>query len=125
MNNRTKKSKGLVLAFYIIAGVFAAIAVFALVYSIRYLSSYATSYGMGISDLGLEAVQYVLSASCSYIGFAAVIFGIGKIISKLASCCECDIQQPQMCELPCSETAEAEAEPENAEELSELLPEEE
>ena len=123
MNNKTKKSKGLVLTFYIIAGIFAAIAVFALVYSIRYLSSYATSYGMGISDLGLEAVQYVLSATCSYIGFAAVIFGVGKIISKLTACYECDIQEPQLCELPLDDTAPVSEELKD-EEVSEPLSEE-
>lgn len=123
MNNRTKKSKGLALTFYIIAGIFAAIAVFALVYSIRYLSSYATSYGMGISDLGLEAVQYVLSATCTYIGFAAVIFGVGKIISKLTACCECDIQEPQLCELPLDDTAPVSEELKD-EEVSEPLSEE-
>lgn len=82
MENRTKTLKGLVLAFYIIAGIFAAIAIFALVYSIIYLRSYTSAYGMGISDLGLEGVQYVLSACCSYVGFAVVIFGIGKVLSK-------------------------------------------
>ena len=88
-----KKSK-LVIGLYVIAGLLGILTIYMVISSVSYLSSYAQSYGMGISDLGGEAYSYILTNSVNYLIYAILVFAAAKILEQvtavreqLAGCC--------------------------------------
>ena len=79
---KTKKS-GLVKAFYIIAAVLAAIWVYMIVYNMISIKSYADGYGLELSDMKLDILQYLLINPIGYFIYAVIVFAAGKILNIL------------------------------------------
>lgn len=70
-------------AFYIAAAVLMAICIYMIVVNSMYVVNYASSYGMTLSDMKLDAVQYIVTGSISYFVYGALLFAAGRIISML------------------------------------------
>ncbi len=78
-----QKTSGIVKAFYIAAAVLMAICIYMIVVNSMYVVNYASSYGMTLSDMKLEAIQYIVTGSISYFVYGALLFAAGRIISML------------------------------------------
>ncbi len=74
-----KKSK-IVWALYIIAALLGIVFLIMLISSIAYLHNYAASYGVGIGELGGEAISYIFSNSISYLIYGIIIFACGRVL---------------------------------------------
>ncbi len=89
MNDEMKKSVGkaspLVKALYVISAVLMAIFVYMVIVNAMYISNYAASYGVSVSDMMFDAIQYVITGSISYFVYGALIFCAGRIIRMLQS----------------------------------------
>ena len=119
------KSTKIVKALYVFAGLVALLFVYLFGASIAYLVSYSSSYGMSVTDLGMEAVSYVITESIVYLIYAVLIATGAKIldtIQKNCGCkCECECEEECACGCGCDgecEEDEAEAEEAEAEEES-------
>lgn len=78
-----QKTSGIVKAFYIAAAVLMAICIYMIVVNSMYVVNYASSYGMTLSDMKLDAIQYIVTGSISYFVYGALLFAAGRIISML------------------------------------------
>ena len=78
-----QKTPGIVKAFYIAAAVLMAICIYMIVVNSMYVVNYASSYGMTLSDMKLDAIQYIVTGSISYFVYGALLFAAGRIISML------------------------------------------
>ena len=78
-----QKTSGLVKVFYIVAAVLMAICIYMIVVNSMYVVNYASSYGMTLSDMKLDAIQYIVTGSISYFVYGALLFAAGRIISML------------------------------------------
>ena len=78
-----QKTSGIVKAFYIAAAVLMAICIYMIVINSMYVVNYASSYGMTLSDMKLDAIQYIVTGSISYFVYGALLFAAGRIISML------------------------------------------
>ena len=78
-----QKTSGLAKAFYIAAAVLMAICIYMIVVNSMYVVNYASSYGMTLSDMKLDAIQYIVTGSISYFVYGALLFAAGRIISML------------------------------------------
>ena len=87
-----QKTPGIAKAFYIAAAVLMAICIYMIVINSMYVVNYASSYGMSLSDMKLDAIQYVVTGSISYFVYGALLFAAGRIISML-----CKAQNPGIC----------------------------
>lgn len=81
----TKRNTGLVGVLYVISVILLLIFVFMLIGNIGYIRNYITSYGMPVSDMVMESVQYVVANSLSYLVYAVLVFCAAKVIS-IVSC---------------------------------------
>lgn len=77
------KSSKLAVVMYVGAVVSAVIAIYMVVTSVSYINGYAASYGMGFGDMWADGIQYILTNSVSYIVYALVLLGLGKILDIL------------------------------------------
>lgn len=82
---RTKRNTGLVGALYVISVILLLIFVFMLIGNIGYIRNYIASYGMSVSDMVMESIQYVVTNSLSYLVYAVLVFCAAKVIS-IVSC---------------------------------------
>ena len=78
-----QKTSGIVKAFYIAAAVLMAICIYMIVINSMYVTNYASSYGMSLSDMKLDAFQYIVTGSISYFVYGALLFAAGRVISML------------------------------------------
>ena len=78
-----QKTSGIVKAFYIAAAVLMAICIYMILVNSMYVVNYASSYGMTLSDMKLDAIQYIVTGSISYFVYGALLFAAGRIISML------------------------------------------
>lgn len=78
-----QKTSGIVKVFYIAAAVLMAICIYMIVINSMYVVNYASSYGMTLSDMKLDAIQYIVTGSISYFVYGALLFAAGRIISML------------------------------------------
>lgn len=78
-----QKTSGIVKAFYIAAAVLMAICIYMIVVNSMYVVNYASSYGMTLSDMKFDAIQYIVTGSISYFVYGALLFAAGRIISML------------------------------------------
>ncbi len=87
MENQKKTVKsgtsGLVKALYIIAAVLIAVCVYMIIVNVMYINNYAATYGMKVSDMMMDAVQYVITGSISYFVYGLLVFCAGKVINLL------------------------------------------
>ncbi|NLD19499.1 MAG: hypothetical protein GX663_04540 [Clostridiales bacterium] len=74
---------GLVTLLYVVSAVMAALFVYALYSSIMYIVNYAASYGVSVSDMMGDSIQYILLNSFSWLAYATIIFGITKCLGLL------------------------------------------
>lgn len=79
-----KKLPAYTVILYVLAAASLICAGFMLYYSITYVQSYYESYGMSISDGITEVIQYVISGSGTYLGFAVLFWAAGLILAKLS-----------------------------------------
>lgn len=79
-----KKLPACTVILYVLAAASLICAGFMLYYSITYVQSYYESYGMSISDGITEVIQYVISGSGTYLGFAVLFWAAGLILAKLS-----------------------------------------
>lgn len=85
----SRKTSLLVKALYVVAAVMMLICVYMVVVNIMYIRNYAVTYGMEISDMKMDAIQYIVTGSISYFVYSVLIFCSGKIIKLLQCGCEC------------------------------------
>lgn len=78
-----QKTSGLAKTFYIAAAVLMAICIYMIVVNSMYVVNYASSYGMTLSDMKLDAIKYIVTGSISYFVYGALLFAAGRIISML------------------------------------------
>ena len=76
-------SKKVAIGLYVCAGLSLAYGIFMVYYSITYVQSYYEDYGMSISEGIKDVVQYVISSSTSYIGFAILFFAAAMILMRM------------------------------------------
>ncbi len=94
-----QKTPGLAKAFYIAAAVLMAICIYMIVINSMYVVNYASSYGMSLSDMKLDAIQYIVTGSISYFVYGALLFAAGRIISMLQKA-----QDPGICKATTDES---------------------
>ena len=78
-----KKAKDIAKILYVISALLLVIFIYMIVAAVKYTGSYMVSYGMEFSDMGMDAIKYVIDGSMSYFVYAVLIFSVGKIISML------------------------------------------
>lgn len=76
---KTKKTSILSVLCYILAALFFLYGVYMLIYSIDYIQSYEST---GLIDTQ-NVIQYVVTSSASYLGFAVLLFAAGSVIWML------------------------------------------
>ena len=76
---QTKKTSILSVLCYILATLFFLYGVYMLIYSIDYIQSYEST---GLIDTQ-NVIQYVVTSSASYLGFAVLLFAAGSVIRML------------------------------------------
>ena len=76
---QTKKTSVLSVLCYILAALFFLYGVYMLIYSIDYIQSYEST---GLIDTQ-NVIQYVVTSSASYLGFAVLLFAAGSVIRML------------------------------------------
>ena len=76
---KTKKTSILSVLCYILAAIFFLYGVYTLIYSIDYIQSYEST---GLIDTQ-NVIQYVVTSSASYLGFAVLLFAAGSVIRML------------------------------------------
>lgn len=76
---QTKKTSILSVLCYILAALFFLYGVYMLIYSIDYIQSYEST---GLIDTQ-NVIQYVVTSSASYLGFAVLLFAAGFVIRML------------------------------------------
>ena len=76
---QTKKTSILSVLCYILAALFSLYGVYMLIYSIDYIQSYEST---GLIDTQ-NVIQYVVTSSASYLGFAVLLFAAGSVIRML------------------------------------------
>ena len=76
---KTKKTSILSVLCYILAALFFLYGVYMLIYSIDYIQSYEST---GLIDTQ-NVIQYVVTSSASYLGFAVLVFAAGSVIRML------------------------------------------
>ena len=76
---KTKKTSILSVLCYILAALFFLYGVYMLIYSIDYIQSYEST---GLIDTQ-NVIQYVVTSSASYLGFAVLLFAAGSVIRML------------------------------------------
>lgn len=93
---------------YVVAALFAIMAVYMVAQNIAYMNQNLAAYGMTFMDLGAQAIVSLVDACAAYVAYAFLIFAAGRIHHAVAAepcecVCECD------CECDCEEEAKEEA----------------
>lgn len=138
--NMNKSGKAIVWFFYVLAILMLALACYMVYSAVAYLANYAATYGTDLSSMKSDVFQYVLQQAAPYLTYAALIFGIGKILSVVQGIASgaavaseapaksmveelaVEVEEPETVEVAAEETVE-EAE-EAAEETTEEVAEE-
>ena len=76
-----QKTSGIVKAFYIAAAVLMAICIYMIVVTSMYVVNYASSYGMTLSDMKIDAIPYNVTGSISYFVYGAHLFAAGRLLN--------------------------------------------
>lgn len=86
-NSANGKMSKLAMILYIAAAVLGALFIFMFIYAINYINSYVSSYGMSFGDMWMDAIQYIISGSFSYLVFGLLLFAAGKILDTVQKKC--------------------------------------
>ena len=118
---QTKKTSILSVLCYILAALFFLYGVYMLIYSIDYIQSYEST---GLIDTQ-NVIQYVVTSSASYLGFAVLLFAAGSVIRMLKNMQPALIgtitETEEIEETEEAETIEETAQTEKAEEAEEAV----
>lgn len=76
-------TSGFVKVLYVISAILMAVFVYMAIVNAMYISNYAATYGLKVSDMIMDAVQYVITGSISYFVYGLLVFCAGKIIGLL------------------------------------------
>ena len=79
------RASGLVKALYVIAAILMLVWVYMIIVNIMYINNYTATYGISVSDMMMDSVQYVVTGSISYFIYGVLVFCAGKIIRLLQS----------------------------------------
>ena len=90
---------------YVVAALFAILAVYMAVQNIAYMNQNLAAYGMTFMDLGGQAIVTLLDACAAYVAYGFLIFAAGRIHHAVAAPCECVCD----CECEAEEVLELEA----------------
>ena len=82
-NSANGKMSKLVVILYIAAAVLGALFIYMFIYAINYINSYVSSYGMSFGDMWMDAIQYIINGSFSYLVFGLLLFAAGKILDTV------------------------------------------
>ncbi len=93
------KASALVKVLYVIAAVLMAICVYMVIINIMYINTYTSTYGIAVSDMMTDAIQYIITGSISYFIYGVLVFCSGKIIRLLQQNAVCCGGKPQEAEL--------------------------
>lgn len=74
-----KKSK-IALVLYIVAALLGVMFIYTVISNVSYVSSYASGYGMSISDMLGQAVSYVLTNSLTWLVYGILVFASARIL---------------------------------------------
>lgn len=77
------RASGLVKALYVIAAILMLVWVYMIIVNIIYIKNYTATYGISVSDMMMDSVQYVITGSISYFIYGVLVFCAGKIIRLL------------------------------------------
>lgn len=74
-----KKSK-IALVLYIVAALLGVMFIYTVISNVSYVSSYASGYGMSVSDMLGQAVSYVLTNSLTWLVYGILVFASARIL---------------------------------------------
>lgn len=74
-----KKSK-IALVLYIVAALLGVMFIYTVISNVSYVSSYASGYGMSISDMLGQAISYVLTNSLTWLVYGILVFASARIL---------------------------------------------
>lgn len=77
------------IALYVCAGLSFICGIYMLYYSIAYVNSYYSSYGMSMSDGIKDVLQYVVSSTGTYIGFTILFLAAAIILNRVDKISPC------------------------------------
>lgn len=80
------RASGLVIALYVIAAILMAVWIYMIIVNVIYINNYAASYGISVSDMKMDAFQYVVTGSISYFVYGLLVFCAGKLIRLMQVC---------------------------------------
>lgn len=86
-NSANGKMSKLVVILYIAAAVLGALFIYMFIYAINYINSYVSSYGMSFGDMWMDAIQYIVNGSFSYLVFGLLLFAAGRILDTVQKKC--------------------------------------
>lgn len=77
------KPSALVKVLYVISAILMCICVYMIVVNVLYIRDYASMYGVAVSDMISDAVQYVITGSVAYFVYGVLIFCAARILRIL------------------------------------------
>ena len=77
------KPSALVKVLYVISAILMCICAYMIVVNILYIRDYASMYGVAVSDMISDAVQYVITGSVAYFVYGVLIFCAARILRIL------------------------------------------
>lgn len=87
MKNQIERAGGkpsaLVKVLYVISAILMCICAYMIVVNILYIRDYASMYGVAVSDMISDAVQYVITGSVAYFVYGVLIFCVARILRIL------------------------------------------
>lgn len=87
MKNQIERAGGkpsaLVKVLYVISAILMCICAYMIVVNILYIRDYASMYGVAVSDMISDAVQYVITGSVAYFVYGVLIFCAARILRIL------------------------------------------
>ncbi len=105
-----KKSK-IALVLYIVAALLGVMFIYTVISNVSYVSSYASGYGMSVSDMLGQAVSYVLTNSLTWLVYGILVFASARILQFVTPEGEAKPKKPKKDK---KEEAASEAEAETA-----------
>lgn len=77
------KASGLVKTLYVLSAILMVIFIYMVVMNMMYINNYAGTYGISVSDMMMDTVQYIIAGSMNYFVYSVLVFCAAKIIRLL------------------------------------------
>ena len=87
---------------YAFSAVMAVLFIYMFISEISYITGYMAAYEMPFSEMGFEAVKYVIDGSVNYLVYALLLFCAGKVLETVLESPEKDPEdrKSDVCEEP-------------------------